>query len=204
MIVEDDPLLLQNLELLLGGERNIDVVGAHRSAEEALEFLDQAKPEVLLVDLGLPGMDGLEFIRKTREKLPEAEIMVHTVFEDRATVFAALKAGATGYVLKGATPRELVESLHSQYRGGVPMSPRIARAVIQEFRETGPQEDYLLTPREREILKGVEEGYTYQEIARKCRISRHTVHAHIKKIYEKLHARNRQDALLRARRKGLI
>jgi DNA-binding NarL/FixJ family response regulator len=113
VIVEDDPLLLENLTLLLSGEGGITVAGAYRSAEDALKLLRNARPEVMLTDIGLPGMSGVDLIKKAKEEMPELEIMTHTVYEDRENVFAAIKAGASGYILKGSTPREIIESIHS-------------------------------------------------------------------------------------------
>src|SRR5208282_5995869 len=106
IIVEDDPLLLENLTLLLSGEEGLDVTGSYRSAEDALRGLRNAKPEVLLTDLGLPGMSGVDLIKRAKEEMPSLEIMAHTVFEDREMVFSAIKAGASGYILKGSSPRE--------------------------------------------------------------------------------------------------
>ena len=126
------------------------------------------------------------------------------VFDDRDTVFSAIQAGASGYVLKGSTPREIVEALFELENGGAPMSPKIARAVIREFQESKVEEQYLLTPREQQILKGLETGLTYTELGDILSISPHTVHSHIKRIYEKLHAVDRKSALIQARRKGLI
>lgn len=204
VIVEDDPLLLDNLTLLLSGESGITVSGAFRSAEDALNLLRKAKPEVMLTDIGLPGMSGVELIKKSKEALPGLEIMAHTVFEDRDNVFAAIKAGASGYLLKGSSPREIVESLHSLYKGGAPMSPKIARKVIHELRDDVSDDQFLLTPRETEIVKCVEEGLTYKEIGGKLSISTHTVHTHIKKIYEKLQAKDRNDAIMKARKRGIL
>lgn len=203
-IVEDDRRLLENLKLLLSGEKGITVIGAFTSGEEALSGLNKSQPDVALVDLGLPGMSGIELIRRVKEDMPEIEIMAYTVFEDRDTVFSAIKAGASGYILKGTTPRELIEALYSLYNGGAPMSPKIARAVIMEFQDSGADEQYLISEREREILKGVEKGMIYKEIADKLNISPHTVHTHIKNIYEKLHAKSKQEAILKARKKGII
>jgi two-component system NarL family response regulator len=203
-IVEDDAMLRENLRLLLGGEAKIEVVGAFGSAEEALQGLAGCCPELLLVDLGLPGISGVGFIEKAKQMMPSVEIMAHTIYDDRETVFAAIKAGASGYLLKGSTPREIVESLLTLHEGGAPMSPKIARKVIGEFQATGPEEQYVCTAREKDILKGVEAGLAYKEIADKLTISPHTVHTHIKKIYDKLQARNRQEALIKARRKGII
>ena len=203
-IVEDDGMLRENLRLLLSGEQGIEVVGAFGSAEDALEGLYACKPDIFLVDLGLPLLSGVEFIAKAKEEMPGLEIMAHTIFEDRETVFAAIKAGASGYLLKGSSPREIVESLHSLHSGGAPMSPKIARKVIAEFQENQVDDQYLLSEREKEILRGIEQGLAYKQIADKLSISPHTVHSHIKKIYEKLQVQNRQEALSSARRKCII
>jgi DNA-binding NarL/FixJ family response regulator len=205
IIVEDDPLLLENLTLLLRGEEGLSVVGSYRSAEDALRSLKEAKPEVMLTDLGLPGMSGVELIKKAKEEMPSLEIMAHTVFEDREKVFSAIKAGASGYLLKGSSPREVIESIHALYKGGAPMSPKIARKIIHEFQDDGPNsEQFLLTQRETEIVKRVEEGLTYKEIGERLSISTHTVHTHIKNIYEKLQAKDRNDAIIKARQRGII
>jgi DNA-binding NarL/FixJ family response regulator len=204
VIVEDDPLLLENLTLLLSGEGGITVAGAYRSAEDALKLLRNAKPEVMLTDIGLPGMSGVDLIKKAKEEMPGLEIMAHTVYEDRENVFAAIKAGASGYILKGSTPREIIESIHSLYKGGAPMSPKIARKIIHEFQDEATNDQFLLTPREIEIAKRVEEGLTYKEIGERLNISTHTVHTHIKKIYEKLQAKDRSDAIIKARKRGII
>lgn len=204
IIVEDDPLLNENLKLLLAGEGGIKVVGAFHSAEDAVRSMKRLSPEVMLVDLGLPGMSGIEFIRKAKSEMPDVEIMVHTVFEDRDSVFSAIKAGASGYILKGSTPREIIESLNNLHKGGSPMSPKIARKVILEFQGDGIDEEYLLTAREKEIARYIEQGMTYQEISDHMDISRHTVHTHIKNIYEKLQVKDRNEALTKARKKGII
>jgi len=204
VIVEDDPLLLENLTLLLSGEGGITVAGSYRSAEDALKLLRNARPEVMLTDIGLPGMSGVDLIKKAKEEMPELEIMAHTVYEDRENVFSAIKAGASGYILKGSTPREIIESIHSLYKGGAPMSPKIARKIIHEFQDEATNDQFLLTPREIEIAKRVEEGLTYKEIGERLNISTHTVHTHIKKIYEKLQAKDRSDAIIKARKRGII
>jgi two-component system NarL family response regulator len=177
-IVEDNTLLRENLVFLLNGEKNFEVCCDYGTAEEALQDLANFHPDILLVDIGLPGMSGIDLIKKVKAKHLDMEIMVHTIFDARDTVFAAIKAGATGYILKGASPRELVESIENL--------------------------QYLLTPREKEILMELEKGFTYKELAEKLSISHHTIHSHIKKIYEKLHAKSRRDALTTARKKGII
>ena len=203
-IVEDNTLLRENLVFLLNGEKNFEVCCNYGTGEEAMPSLLEHKPDILLVDIGLPGMSGIDLIKKVKAKNPDLEIMVHTIFDARDTVFAAIKAGATGYILKGASPRELIESIENLAKGGAPMSPKIARAVIGEFQDVENTAHYLLTPREREILVELEKGLTYKELAEKLSISHHTIHTHIKKIYEKLHAKSRRDALTTARKKGII
>src|SRR3972149_11569731 len=203
-IVEDDRMLLENLKLLLSGEKSMTVVGSFSSGEEALQKMKETSPEVILTDLGLPGMPGVEFIKRAKAEMPEIEMMAFTVFEDRETIFSAIKAGASGYVLKGSTPRELIESLNTLYQGGAPMSPKIARAVIQEFQDEAASVQYLLTPKEKEVIKAIEKGFSYKEIGKNMCVSPHTVHAHIKKIYEKLQVKTRQEALIKARRQGII
>jgi len=204
VIVEDNTMLRENLVLLIGGEPDIEVCSHFGTAEEALPVLLQDKPDILLVDLGLPGLSGIDLIRRIKARHRDLDIMVYTAFDARDTVFSALKAGATGYILKGATPRELIESIHNLAKGGAPMSPKIARRVIREFHEIKSDDDYLLTAREKEILLGLEKGLTYNQLGFDLGISPHTIHTHIKKIYEKLHAKGREDALSTARKKGII
>jgi two-component system NarL family response regulator len=203
-IVEDNQILLDNLKLLLMGEPNIEIMGTYSNAEDALKAIKANPPEVLLADLGLPGMSGIELIGKVKGMFPAVDIMAHTIFENRENVFAAIKAGASAYILKGSRPVELIESLNKLYEGGAPMSPKIARMVIQEFQDRGSDEQYLLSQREKEVIKEVEKGLSYKEIADRLHISPQTIHTHIKKIYEKLHATGRQDALIKARKKGII
>ena len=203
-IVEDNQILLENLKLLLTGEPNIEIIGTGSSAEGALKSVDFSNADVLLVDLGLPGMSGSELIEKVKAKYPELEIMAHTVFENRESVFSAIKAGASAYILKGSRPAELIDALNKLHEGGAPMSPKIARMVIQELQDRGSDEQYLLSQREKEVLKEIEKGMSYKEVASKLNISPQTIHTHIKKIYDKLHAHDRQDALIKARKKGII
>jgi len=202
VIVEDDPILLESLKLLLSGESGITVAGAFSSAEDALRSLKKSSAEVMLADLGLPGMSGIDLIKQAKDTMPQLEIMAHTVFEDRENVFSAIKAGASGYILKGSSPREIVEAIFEIHKGGAPMSPKIARKVIHEFQDI--EEQYILSQREKDIVKCIEEGLTYKEISLRFNISAHTVHTHIKNIYEKLQAKDRGEALVKARKTGII
>ncbi len=204
VIVEDDPILRESLKLLLAGETEITVAGAYGSAEDALRALKKSAPDGMLADLGLPGMTGIELIKKAKDELPSLEIMAHTVFEDRENVFSAIKAGASGYILKGSSPREIVEAIHAIHKGGAPMSPKIARKIIHEFQDENTGDQYILSQREKDIVKCIEQGLTYKEISIRLKISSHTVHTHIKNIYEKLQAKDRDEALLKARKTGII
>ena len=204
-IVEDNQPLLANLQLLLGGEPGCTVVGAHPSAEEALAADPWSRCDLLLVDIDLPGLSGVELIRGVHRSYPDLQALVHTISEDRDVVFAAIKAGAMGYLLKGGSPRELIESLRSLHAGGAPMSPRIARKMLLELQalaEATPQAG--LTAREVDVLKSIAQGMTYKDIADSLGRSAHTVHAHIKAAYEKLQAADRAAALRKARSLGLI
>lgn len=205
-VIEDHPELLANLGVLFAGEAGVTLVGAFDSAEAALaaDLWDQCS--ILLVDLDLPGMSGVELIRMIHPQHPGMQILVHTISENRDTVFSALKAGAMGYLLKGCSPRDLIEALQTLHLGGAPMSPRIARKVILELQVTGgdPAAPEMLSERELQVLTGVARGQTYKEIALAMNRSTHTVHGHIKGAYEKLQARNRADAIQKARSLGVI
>jgi two-component system NarL family response regulator len=203
-IVEENQTLLENLRLLLTGEPNCEIVGAFSSAEDAMPAIHNNPPEVLLTDLAFPGMSSIELIGKVKQKYPEMDVMAHTVSDSRESVFSAIKAGASGYILKGSRPVELIEALNELYEGGAPMSPKIARMVMQEFQDKRIDEQYLLSQREKEIIKEIEKGRTYKEMADKLNLSPQTVHTHIKNIYEKLQAGDRHEALLKARKKGII
>ncbi|TWJ18235.1 response regulator [Geobacter argillaceus] len=164
IIVEDDHDLLSSLTLILRCEQGINVVGAYSTGEDALEFLDSHASNTMLVDLGLPGMSGIELIAKVKSKYPDIETMVYSGSADKGSILTALKAGATGYILKGSTPRELVESLHDLHAGGAPMSPKVARKVIREFHAPTLDDCSMLTRREREILACIEKGASYKNL----------------------------------------
>jgi DNA-binding NarL/FixJ family response regulator len=203
-ITEDDRFQRENLTILLSGERDITVLGAFDSAEQTLAALPGLAPDLLLCDLELPAMSGTELIREVKRLFPGVEIMAYTVFEDKATVFRALKAGASGYILKGSSPRQLIEALQELFAGGAPMTAKIARAVIKEFQDSGGDGKEILTARENEILRLLDNGFMYKEIAAQLNISAYTVHTHIKNIYEKLQARGKYEALTLAKKKGIL
>ncbi len=186
---------------MLDGVAGLRVVGTAAGAAEALAQIDSTV-DVALVDLGLGEESGAELIAALKHRLPHLNIMAHTVFDDRDQIFRALKAGAASYVLKGARRRALIDAIHELHAGGAPMSPSVARLVIQSFHlATSPDP---ITPRERQILRLIDRGLTYKEISASLSISVHTVHSHIKSMYERLQATGKCDALARARARGLL
>tara|TARA_R110002073_G_scaffold284972_1_gene449340 strand:- start:46 stop:675 length:630 start_codon:yes stop_codon:yes gene_type:complete len=204
LLVEDDEEIRGRLELILTGESEMQVVGAFGDGESALKTLSALKPDVVLVDIGLPGMSGIELIRRIRAEYDHAEIMVHTVHSDHSTLFAAIKEGANSYLEKGVSPRELVESVQELAGGGSPMSPRIARMLMSTFREPAQDDRNHLTAAEHKVLLEINRGKSYKEVAAALSVSRNTVHSHIKKIYSKLQSSSRAEALHKARKKGLL
>lgn len=202
-IVEDERNLLDSMCIILGGEPDIIIVGAYASAEEAIAEYKNASPDIMIVDLKLPGMSGIELIKMVKADMPDIDIMVHTGFYDEGYLFPAIKAGAAGYILKGCKPSVLVDALYNLRNGGAPMSPKVARAVITAFQGEG-QECFILTSRECEILKGIDAGLTYKDLADKLCLSTHTVRTHIRNIYEKLHVKSKHEALFKAHKTGLL
>lgn len=204
MLVEDDVLQLEQLKAVIASIPELTLTGAYTDAKVALEALDDIRPDVLLSDIGLPGMSGLQLMRRAKEKIPSLDIIALTVHEDAATVFEAIKAGASGYLLKTSSVTELVNAIFDTEEGGSRMTPKIARMVIMYMQ--GEAADAALQPtvREVEILRKVEIGRTYKEIADEIGLSVHTVNSHVKRVFGKLHARNKQEAVFFAKKRGIL
>jgi DNA-binding NarL/FixJ family response regulator len=198
-IVENDDEFREHLRALIGGSDGFECVGAHASAEAALKSVPVDKPEVVLLDLGLPRKSGLEFISELKGKQPEIAILVLTLHDDTNRIFAALEAGASGYLTKPVEPARILEALMDVHNGGAPMSSQIARLVVKTFHKRGrsTQEFDCLTLREDEILGCLAKGFSYQEIADQLGISIRTVSSHLHNIYNKLHVRSRGEATAR-------
>ncbi|MCX7819617.1 MAG: response regulator transcription factor [Kiritimatiellae bacterium] len=197
-IVEDHDALRASLARLISRAPGYCCVAACPDGETALRELPLAKPHVVLMDLQLPRMSGAECIARLRELLPEVEVLVLTVYDDEERVFDALKAGASGYLLKRADSRRILEAIAEVRAGGAPMTSEIARKVVRSFRQEPPTPARgHLTPREEEILNLLAEGLVPKEVAARLGISYFTVQTHIKSIYEKLHVRSRTEAVLR-------
>jgi DNA-binding NarL/FixJ family response regulator len=200
-IVEDNREIREGLAFFIGSSSGFDCVSACGSAEEALRELPRFELDVVLMDIGLPGMSGIECIQALKRLLPETQIMMLTIFEEPQLIFDSLAAGATGYLLKKTPPDRLLELIKELREGGSPISSQIARRVIQAFQKPPPKPDPTagLTVREKEILDHLARGMLYKEIAATLGISSETVRTHVRNIYEKLHVRTRTEALNKVR-----
>jgi DNA-binding NarL/FixJ family response regulator len=195
-IVEDDAPAREILADWIGRASGFRCASDHGDAESALATLPKLKPHVVLMDINLPGMNGIDCVRRLKVLLPETQFVMLTVYEDGDHIFEALAAGATGYLLKQTPRGELLDSLRQVHAGGSPMSSNIARKVVQSFRK--PQQAAGatdLSPREAEVLELLAHGYLYKEITAKLNISMGTVNTYIRRVYEKLHVRSRSQAI---------
>lgn len=205
-VVEDHPDLRKSLGLILAATPGYSCVGSYDRCEDLLKDLPGIDPQVILMDIGLPGMSGIEGIRRVKSVRSEIKILVQTVYEDDENVFGAICAGADGYVLKKTPPLELLQAIGQVVEGGVHMTGSIARNVIEMFRDFAPKQEphLVLTSREREILKSLADGLDYKQIADRHFISIDTVRNHIRHIYEKLHVHSKSEAVAKAFRHRLV
>jgi DNA-binding NarL/FixJ family response regulator len=205
-IIEDVRALRDGYSMLIDGTPGFRSAGKFRTMEEALEKIAYDAPDVVLSDIGLPGIDGIEGVRILKQRYPDLTILMLTVYEDDERIFDALCAGACGYLLKKTAPAQLLESLKEAVHGGSPMSPEIARRVVMLFREIHPpdRDDCKLTPHELRLLKLLVEGHNYKTAASQIGVSYNTVCFHIKNIYEKLQVHSKSEAVTKALRNRLI
>ncbi len=197
--VEDDPELRASLANLVARASGLAVVGSYASAEEALADIAHQKPDVVLMDINLPGMDGVECVRRLKSLVPGIQVLMLTMYEDNERLFNSILAGADGYLLKRTVPGRLVEAIREVKAGGSPMTPQIARRVVQHFR-TAPAptpEIESLTAREKEVLEHLVRGDQFKQIADHLGISLDGVRFHVRRIYEKLHVHSRTDAVVK-------
>jgi len=195
-IIEDDEDIRESLKILIQTTEGFECAGAFADAETGLEFLTGNPADIVLMDIHLPGMDGIECVRRLKSVHPEMLFIMCTIFQNDDSVFNALKAGATGYLLKNDDPGTIIDAIHELHAGGSPMTPQIARRVIESFKRPSVNEDiHLLTKREMEILGFLAKGFRYKEIADKLFVSTETIRKHINNIYQKLHVQSRTDAL---------
>ena len=196
-IVEDDDRLRDTMVRLIERQAELQMLASFADGESAVDELPQKKPNVVLMDINLPGMNGVECARLLKSKIPQTQILMLTVYEDTDSVFGALSAGASGYLLKRARPAELLEAIEELNQGGSPMSSHIARKVVQSFHQGKPakSESATLSEREEQVLDCLASGYQYKEIAEELAIGTETVRTYIRRIYEKLHAKSAAEAV---------
>jgi DNA-binding NarL/FixJ family response regulator len=205
-IVEDDKATCHGLALLIGGAPGFGCIWQCGSVEDALQRLTDP-PDVLLLDIHLPGIPGSEGVRLFRDRYPNMQVVMLTVFDDADRVFESICNGACGYLLKKTSPEQLLEAIHQAHHGGAPMTPEIARKVITLFRQTAPppsKAEHRLSSRELEVLALLAEGYGYVNIAARLEITVNTIRNHIRSIYEKLHVNTSAEAVSKAIRKHII
>jgi len=199
-IVEDDPRWRANLELLLRETEGLECVGSYPSGEAAVADLPRRSPQVVLMDINLPKMSGVECTRQLRALLPEVQIVMLTVYDDSDRIFQALQMGANGYLLKRASADEILQAIQDVHRGGAPMSAYIARKVVQSFQHPAAptRPDEVLSKRESEVLSYVSRGYSDKEVAEALGLTPATVRSYLKTIYGKLHVHSRTQAIAKA------
>jgi DNA-binding NarL/FixJ family response regulator len=206
VIIEDLPEVLAGLTMLIDGDAGFRCAGSFRTMEDALAGIEASRPDVILTDIGLPGMNGIEGTRILSARLPGVPILALTVYGDDESVFDAICAGASGYLLKNTPPDRLLQALREVVDGGAPMSPEVARRVVTLFREFRPPEraSYHLTPQETELLKLLVDGHHYKTAASELGISTNTVSFHLKNVYQKLQVHSKTEAVAKALRERLI
>jgi DNA-binding NarL/FixJ family response regulator len=198
-IVEDDPAVRSSLRQILRTASDVRCVAEYPNAEDAIRNWPQLPPQVAILDINLPGMSGVECVRRLAEKWPGTQFMMLTVYDHNDAIFDSLAAGAHGYLVKPARAAELLTAVRDVHSGGAPMTSNIARRVVQAFKRpvaNGPRAGMeTLSEREAEVLDLLAQGYLYKEIAVKMGVSYHTIHSHVRHIYEKLHVRSRAQAV---------
>lgn len=198
-IVEDNRGTRESLAELLGRVPALRCVGTHASGEEALRQIPQEKPDVVLMDINLPGMSGIECVQRLKDSMPETQVLMLTTYEEGDLIFNSLRNGASGYLLKNLPPQELIQAVEQVHAGGSPMSMQVARKVVNHFQQIRQpaSEMETLTRREQEILALLAKGYLYKEIADHLGITVSTVRAHLHTVYEKLHVQSRTEAVVK-------
>jgi DNA-binding NarL/FixJ family response regulator len=198
-IVEDTASVRESLAIILNGSPGFECVCACASAEEALERIPLVSPEVVLMDINLPALSGIECVRALKDRLPDLQIVMLTIEEDSERVFRSLEVGATGYLVKNTPPAKILEAIEEVHRGGSPMSGQIARMLVRSFHRRGQSRraEENLTAREDEVLNFVAKGYRSKEIAEALAVGIRTVETHIRNIYAKLHVRSRTEAVVK-------
>lgn len=197
IIYEDKDTLRESLRLMLGSMDDIEVAAAFSNCNTVVEDMIQLQPEVVLMDIDMPGKNGIYGAEKIKEANPEISVIMHTVFDDDEKIFQSLEAGADGYLLKNTSPVKLYEAIKDVTLGSAPISPGVAKRVLQAFYKK-PKQNFDLSPREKQILQLLVDGYTYKKIAAECFISMDTVRTHLKNTYTKLQVNSGKEAVVKA------
>jgi DNA-binding NarL/FixJ family response regulator len=205
-LVEDKRVIREGLGEILGRSQGLECVGAYASVEQALPGLEGAPCDVLLLDIHLPGMSGVEGVRAVRERFPETRVLMLTVYDDEEKVFDSIRNGASGYLLKKTPPRQIAEAVRQAMEGGSPLSPEVARRMIEHFRHGGAPAptDGGLTEQERALLRLLADGHSYAASGERLGISINTVRDHVRSLYDKLRVHSKSQAVSTAMRRGLI
>jgi DNA-binding NarL/FixJ family response regulator len=200
MLYEDNPQLREGLTMLLNGSEGFEVVGAFKNCNSIEDEVDTFEPDVILMDIDMPGTNGIEGLKRIRKVNSKVKVLMLTVFDDNKNVFEAIRSGANGYVLKKTPPARLIEYINEAHSGGAPMTSSIATQVLRMFSDMNATqgEDYNLSEREKQVLQLLVNGYSYKMIASDMFIAIDTVRSHIKKIYEKLHVNSKSEAVAKA------
>jgi DNA-binding NarL/FixJ family response regulator len=206
MLYEDNPQLREGLTMLIDGSDGFTVLASYKNCDNVIDEVEAWKPDVILMDIDMPGTNGIEGLKKIRARNTEVKILMLTVFDDNKNVFEAVRNGANGYVLKKTPPAKLLEYIEEAASGGAPMTASIATQVLKMFSQvnTSQNDDYNLSDREKQVLQLLVDGYSYKMIASEMFISIDTVRSHIKKIYEKLHVNSKSEAVAKAFKDKLL
>ena len=207
-IFEDNKLLRESLQQLINNEEGLACTGAFADANSLIRNMDMANPDVVMMDIDMPGISGIEAVHTIKQKYPQVQILMQTVFDENDKIFAAICAGASGYILKKTSPQKMIEAIYETYNGGAPMTASVAIKVLQMFRLQIPadtKKEFIdLSGREKEILSLLVKGKSYKTISTECFISIDTVSTHVRHIYEKLHVHSKSEAVAKAINQKLI